>query len=164
VAVAYSPKGQLLVSGGYSGKERDGELMAWLWDATTGERKNSLKLYDAGIKRARFEEAIAVAFSPDGKLAATGNKDVLKVWDVATGTVVWQARTAIPENEWHCAMADALAFSPDGKTLAGAAVMAPCDYGVCATSSPWNRHRVPHPLCAPHQPSPRIVDVSAEDL
>jgi WD40 repeat protein len=120
VAVAYSPKDQLLVSGGYSGKERDGELMAWLWDATTGERKNSLKLYDAGIKRARFEEAIAVAFSPDGKLAATGNKDVLKVWDVATGTVVWQARTAIPENEWHCAMADALAFSPDGKTLAGA--------------------------------------------
>ncbi|WP_412537859.1 hypothetical protein R8Z50_18535 [Longispora sp. K20-0274] len=64
--------------------------------------------------------AHSVAFSPDGRLLATGSsthgasveKDLVQLWDAATGTPVGPALTG------HTKVVYDLAFSPDGRILA----------------------------------------------
>ena len=59
------------------------------------------------------DSVLQVAFSPDGKLLATGSADkTVKLWDVRTG----EAKNTLTG---HRAEVDAVAFSPDGKLLAG---------------------------------------------
>ncbi|MEO8391734.1 MAG: protein kinase [Chloroflexota bacterium] len=56
-----------------------------------------------------------VAFSPDGRLLASGGRDnLILIWNVASGQLVGQALTG------HTGWINAIAFSPDGSTLASA--------------------------------------------
>ncbi|WP_326826011.1 protein kinase domain-containing protein [Streptosporangium sp. NBC_01756] len=55
----------------------------------------------------------SVAFSPDGKILATGSyDDTVRLWEVATGTSIGRPLTG--HNDGVCSVA----FSPDGRTLA----------------------------------------------
>ncbi len=59
-------------------------------------------------------EATSVAFSPDGRLLATGSQDgAVRLWDVATGAEIRRL-------SGHTAEVNAVAFSPDGSLVASA--------------------------------------------
>src|SRR5205085_1193544 len=68
-----------------------------------------------GTARYRPGSAVySVAFSPDGKLLATGSSgDAVRVWDSAAGAV-------LPACRGHRGEVWSVACSPDGKTLASA--------------------------------------------
>jgi WD40 repeat protein len=62
--------------------------------------------------RGHRENVEAIAFSPDGKILATGSEDrTIQLCDAETATVLHVLHD-------HIAGVRALAFSPDGKTLA----------------------------------------------
>jgi RNA polymerase sigma factor (sigma-70 family) len=97
-SVVFSPDGKTLASCG-----RDTTLR--LWDSKTGKQTRSLK-HDSWLER--------VAFSPDGKLLAIagGWGGKVYLWDLAAGgdKPRWTGRQ--PQSI-------SVAFSPDGKKLAG---------------------------------------------
>src|SRR5262249_10175151 len=58
-----------------------------------------------------------LAFSPDGKrLVGTNYLSELRLWDVATGRLLWRAD--IPHDTDRSPYWSPLAYSPDGKTIA----------------------------------------------
>jgi WD40 repeat protein len=59
-------------------------------------------------------EATALAFSPDGKLLATGHATAIRLWDLATGKELGALRG-------HACYVHALTFTPDGKALVSGA-------------------------------------------
>lgn len=64
------------------------------------------------LQRGHTSNVTAFAFTPDGRLLATGGDDwTVKVWNVSTASVIYSLRL---DGSWHFQ----LAFSPDGKTLA----------------------------------------------
>jgi serine/threonine-protein kinase len=118
-SLAFSPDGKTLAAG-----SRDGNVR--LYDLSSGrERADSrgLRLYpEIAVLGGHKHPVLAVAFSPDGKRLATsegrpGLKYTeslpceIKLWDVAT-------RAAVRSLKAHTGSIYALAFSPDGKTLA----------------------------------------------
>jgi WD40 repeat protein len=140
-AVQFSPDEKLLVSGGQ-------DASAIVWDLVSQKTKWLLKGHDKAIKSVAIssdskivatgssddtvklwstatgklirslqvdDTAGAVVFSPDGALLAAGLDDnTICVWDVASGKSLAQIKG-------HSDMIRALAFSPDGKTLAACA-------------------------------------------
>jgi WD40 repeat protein len=80
--------------------------VVYLWDVATGETRATL--------RGHTEGARTVAFSPDGRLLATGSSDrTVRLWDAVTG----QPRGVL---RGHPDWTQFLAFRPDGKALAAA--------------------------------------------
>jgi uncharacterized protein YjiK len=98
-SVAYSPDGQMAVSG-----SEDETLI--LWDVKTG---NALRpLIGHG------DRVTSVAFSPDGKTVVSGSADkTVILWDVETGDLL----KTLPG---HSDRVLDVAFSPNGKTVASA--------------------------------------------
>jgi len=99
--VAFSPDGARLAASSFGG-----EFVIWDWRSGVEE----------AISR-RFGDVHCFAFSPDGSRLATapwiGGSGGVRLWDLATGEKVLQVDAG------GC---NALAFSADGRTLAGAGV------------------------------------------
>ncbi|OWK36118.1 M56 family metallopeptidase [Fimbriiglobus ruber] len=93
--VALSPDGRTLATAGPNGVIR-------LWDATTARELGSLPGHPGGVT--------ALVFAPGGRLVSTGADERVRVWDTATGLVLYTVthQTA----DLH------VALSPDGRTLA----------------------------------------------
>ena len=98
-AVAFSPNGKILATGGADGNVR-------LWDAATQQEIGPPMSSDA-------KPVAAVAFNPDGTLVAAASSDGnVQLWSTASQQVAGPA--LVPNG----AEVGALAFSPDGKLLA----------------------------------------------
>ena len=94
--IAYSPNGTLLAVASSIG--------IWIHDAQTGREVDLLTGRTASVR--------SVAFSPDGRTLASGNKDdTICLWDMQTRTL---RKTLIG----HTGAVSNVAFSADGKTLA----------------------------------------------
>jgi len=99
-----SPDGKLLVSAGTFNNQP-----VTIWEAATGRQLRTLSEpdntnVDIGVS--------SMAFSPNSRVLATASADVtIKLWDVATGTLL---QTLVG----HTTAVASLAFSPDGTTLA----------------------------------------------
>jgi hypothetical protein len=111
--VAFSPNGSLVAAGGIRG-------FVSLREARGGRERSVLTV--PGVKE--FEDAgflRTLAFSPDGRvLAAGGTYDAsAHLWDVATGRYRGALTSfVVPKGKGRMDRIEALAFSPDGKTLA----------------------------------------------
>lgn len=107
-SVAFSPDGKTLASAGWDDTVR-------LWDVATGKELRKLDAHKAMVGR--------VVFSSDGRvLASRGGLDgTVKLWDPQTGTLLAKFTGLSNINPWRFNHDTALAFTPDGKTLAATA-------------------------------------------
>jgi dipeptidyl aminopeptidase/acylaminoacyl peptidase len=98
-ALAFSPDGTLLATGGY-------DWGVHIYDVATGQKQFLLERHENHV--------YALAFSPDGKLLASGGEDhTVRLWNVENGqeiAVLGHADAVVD-----------VAFNPDGKLLATAA-------------------------------------------
>ena len=96
-AVAVSPGGEFVVSGGADGAVR-------VWDLATGAQLRALEGHSGAVW--------AVALTPDGQVVSGGVDGAVRVWDLATGA---QLRAL----EGHSGAVWAVALTPDGQVVSG---------------------------------------------
>jgi WD40 repeat protein len=111
--IAYAPDGKLLASAGGDRHHEDTAIR--LWDPATGRERSRLEGHAGNVQ--------ALAFAPDGKLLASGGEkeDFVRLWDPARGTCVRRlSRTGNDEKGPAERRISALAFAPDGKSVAAA--------------------------------------------
>ena len=102
-SVAFSPNGKTLVSGSRDTTTR-------LWDTDTGQLLRTFRMIPKNyIVLSGSYGVNSVAFSPDGKLLATGSDNAIRLWDVSTGERLASSGVDV---------GFAVAFSSDGVTLA----------------------------------------------
>jgi WD40 repeat protein len=103
-AIAFSPDGNRLVSGGDNDKD---PRNLKVWDVGTGQQLWSAAKHAALVS--------CVAYSPDGRLIAAGDyANAVRLWQAADGN-----EAALLEG--HTGAVRCLAFSPDGGLLASGA-------------------------------------------
>ncbi len=101
-ALAFSPDGQRLASGGEDDVVR-------IWDAATGQPLSEC--------RGHTSKVLSVAFRPDGsRLVTTAHDGTVRQWDPRTG------REVEPPYDRHTAEVWAAVYSPDGRRVASAGV------------------------------------------
>ncbi len=105
--VAFGPTGSTLAFVHENGGTAE------VWDAAQRSRIAKLPVGTELRKSGGVSVFTAIAFSPDGRVLATGGLDdpIVRVWDVRTGKL-------IRELDQGSAGAFTLDFSPDGRTLA----------------------------------------------
>ncbi len=109
LAVAFSPDGKRMASGGYENDKDD--YFARVWDVETGKEVRRVMLGKAGYG------VRCLVFSPDGKTLATLGTQagvILRLFDVETG----KERRAFPKDGNRRTEPGSIAFAPDGKTIA----------------------------------------------
>ena len=102
-SVAFSPDGKMLASA-------SNDTTARSWDTNTGQLLRTFRMIPKNhIILTGSAEVHSVAFSPDGKLLATGSDNAVWLWDVGTGKRLVSSGADVVR---------AVAFSSDGVTLA----------------------------------------------
>lgn len=99
-SLIFTPDGKRLISGNYDGVS--------IWNTATGKLDERNDLLHADEKSWRF---IAVALTADGKTLAIATP--------TEGVVLWDLAAKKELRRWEAKGIDAVAFSPDGKTLVG---------------------------------------------
>ncbi len=97
--LAFTPDGKTLIAGPRFGSK------IGLWDVASGKKRQELD--------AKGGDIFSFALSPDGTILATGNRQGgIPLWDVKTGKLIQKLQA---KGRKECT---AVAFAPDGKTLA----------------------------------------------
>ncbi len=98
--LAYSPDGKALAWAGLGGRLS-------VWDLASGRERFTIPHADHDLADSRVD---SVAFSPNGKLLATGGYHTVRLWDPETGK-------AVPFPKEYAELGQ-VAFSPDSRFLA----------------------------------------------
>jgi WD40 repeat protein len=109
-AIAFSPNGRTIVSG-------SSDKTAKVWDVESGRELHTL------VGHSHSDGVSAVAFSPDGRtIVSTDDKGIWKLWDAATGKELRTSKSYASGTDYACpgegCWIMAIAFSPDGRTIA----------------------------------------------
>lgn len=138
--LALSPDGKTLASAGgvdFDNREVIGDIEVRIWDVATGKvlRKIQALSDDKHTLNVDLKSVRSLAFSPDGKiLASTGGSNSpggcadgeIKFWEVSSGKLLNTLQSKIQPKKLYGLHGEdfcvtSVAFSPDGKIIAGGA-------------------------------------------